>query len=547
MNQEDKIESIKEAFNVSLKNFEVVPTKNSHKAKLIIAIVSTFLILAAATTLLIGYFKLDWFKNEIYKVDANITREVNQANFFAETKKVNTKMALTKDKYEEQTYEVNTDFMVYLKDKTQLGNNDNLYSASLVILKSKMTTKDKEYELPSFDIRDEKQRKEFEANPNGSKYPVGYFTFYENGTIEDIQFPESADEYNIKTLKELIEKVIPKLARNRTEDNSNGLKIKTRTDRKKKTLIEEEKPKQYYTFKGSKFSKSVERDFEDDKLTDIRTKSDIHLQSNPEEGTQTLGANDFYFKTESNIKAYEWGWEYYVNNGNGGGGYAMSASINPSLISIPFKQNKYGDSFKKKPLHTALTKKIRRLGQFGSISAEETFNIGKYDVLGQSVTLQYHVGVSNGNPFNEIIIVSDLGTTTIGNDGITLKGSWNEREAIFTFVFPNFPLISIDACIEGTISWEVKYTGKGTSTVLSAYLNGILTLGLEAKVGWDALVSLSGGVEGEIINASGYATIKNGSVVKHFTINAGKLVLYMDKSVLGNRERVAEKTLYKGW
>ena len=145
MNQEDKIESIKEAFNVSLKNFEIIPTKNSHKSKLIIAIVSTFLILAAATTLLIGYFKLDWFKNEIYKVDANITREVNQANFFAETKKVNTKMALTKDKYEEQTYEVNTDFMVYLKDKTQLGNNDNLYSASLVILKSKMTTKDKEY------------------------------------------------------------------------------------------------------------------------------------------------------------------------------------------------------------------------------------------------------------------------------------------------------------------------------------------------------------------------------------------------------------------
>ena len=137
------------------------------------------------------------------------------------------------------------------------------------------------------------------------------------------------------------------------------MKIKTRTDRKKKTLIEEEKPKQYYTFKGSKFSKSVERDFEDDKLTDIRTKSDIHLQSNPEEGIQTLGAKDFYFKTESDIKAYEWGWDYYVNNGNGGNNYAMSASINPSLISIPFKQNKYGDSFKNKdkPLPTDLVKK----------------------------------------------------------------------------------------------------------------------------------------------------------------------------------------------
>ena len=106
-----------------------------------------------------------------------------------------------------------------------------------------MTTKGEEYELPSFDIKDEKKKKEFEANPNGSKYPIGYFTFYENGTIADVQFPESADEYNTEILKELIEKVIPKLSRNRTDDNTNGLNIKTRTDRKKKTLIEEEIPK----------------------------------------------------------------------------------------------------------------------------------------------------------------------------------------------------------------------------------------------------------------------------------------------------------------
>ena len=243
MNQDDTTESIKETFNVSLENREILPSKNNSKVKLTIAIISTVLILAAATTLLIGYFKFDWFKNEIYKVNANLTREVNQANFFSENKKINTRIALTKDNYEEQTYEVNTDFMIYLKDKTELENKDYLYSASIVILKSKMTTKGEEYELPSFDIKDEKKKKEFEANPNGSKYPIGYFTFYENGTIADVQFPESADEYNIETLKELIEKVIPKLSRNRTDDNTNGLKIKTRTDRKKKTLIEEEKPK----------------------------------------------------------------------------------------------------------------------------------------------------------------------------------------------------------------------------------------------------------------------------------------------------------------
>ena len=52
-------------------------SKNNTKVKLAISIISTILILAAITTLLIGYFKFDLFKSEIYKVDANITREVN--------------------------------------------------------------------------------------------------------------------------------------------------------------------------------------------------------------------------------------------------------------------------------------------------------------------------------------------------------------------------------------------------------------------------------------------------------------------------------------
>ena len=195
--------------------------------------------------------------------------------------------------------------MVFIKDRIKIKENDYLNKAYLNILKSTMITKDEKYDLPSFDIRDENQVKDFESNPNGSKYPIVFFSFYENGTISKIKFPPSTNEYNIQTLKELIEKIIPKLSRNKTEDNDNGLKIKTRTDRKKKTLIEEEKPKKYYSFKGSKFSKTVEREFENNTLTNITTKTDIHLQSSPEEDEQILGPDDFYFYTESNITNYE--------------------------------------------------------------------------------------------------------------------------------------------------------------------------------------------------------------------------------------------------
>ena len=52
----------------SSENKEIPPVKNNTKLKLIISIESTILILAIATTLLIGYFKFDWFKNDYIKL-----------------------------------------------------------------------------------------------------------------------------------------------------------------------------------------------------------------------------------------------------------------------------------------------------------------------------------------------------------------------------------------------------------------------------------------------------------------------------------------------
>jgi hypothetical protein len=414
-----------------------------------------------------------------------------------------------------------------------------------------MTTKDEEYDLPSFNISDENKVKEYEANPDGSKFPFAEFSFYENGTISDVKFPDSTDEYNSQTLNDLIEKVIPKISRNRTEDNNNGLNIKTRTDRKKKTLIEEEKPKQYHSFKGCKFSKSVERDFEDDKLTDIRTKSDIHLQSTPEGDEQTFGASDFYFKSESNIISYESNYYFFWN-------------IKPQIVArLTIDGACFSNCYATKstpvkydaplPPSDGMTpispdshsKHERHLGY--SISADKTFNIGKYNVLGQSVTVKYHVAVKNGKPINEIIISSNLGTTTIGNTGVSLSGKWSKTITIFKFAFPAFPLISLNAKAKGSISWSVSASGSGKSVKLSASLSGKITLGCEVKAGVDFIASLSAGVEGVIVSASGSATIQNNSVTKNFNISAGKLYAYLDRSFIGFKKRLGEVTLFNGW
>ena len=113
----------------------------------------------------------------LYKVNANVRREINQVNYFTENKNINTKIALSKDSFNEQNYEVNTDFMVYLRDKIKIKENDYLYKACLVILKSETTTKDEKYDLPSFNLRDKNKIKEFKSNPNGSKFPITSFSF----------------------------------------------------------------------------------------------------------------------------------------------------------------------------------------------------------------------------------------------------------------------------------------------------------------------------------------------------------------------------------
>ena len=194
------------------------------------------------------------------------------------------------------------------------------------------------------------------------------------------------------------------------------------------------------------------------------------------------------------------------------------------------------------------TDNIRKLDEYNDISAEQTFNIGKYNLLGQNIAIKYHVAILNGNPINEIIIDSDLGKTIIGNTGASLKGTWSKSINIFTFSFPTFPLISLTAKTKGSISWGVSVTGSGSSIKLDASLDGKISLGCEIKAGCDNIASLSAGVEGIIIDASGSAIIQNDIVTKDFNISSyGQLYAYLDEAILGKKERLAEEILFNGW
>ena len=62
------------------------------------------------------------------------------------------------------------------------------------------------------------------------------FKFDNDGIIEEIKLPNNMDKTHVETIIDLIEKVIPKLSRNKNEDMSKGLDIKTTASKNKRKL-----------------------------------------------------------------------------------------------------------------------------------------------------------------------------------------------------------------------------------------------------------------------------------------------------------------------
>ena len=279
-----------------------VPAK-SNKIKYTIAIITGMIMAATVSILLVGHFKFNWFKSETYKIKANISRVTYQANYFSEQKDMIVKASFANGQNEEKKFIISSNFVVVLTDRKELKKGDFLNTAALVILDSQIKTDEEETELTKFSIFDETTIKELEENPNGSKYPIGIFTFYEDGTLEDIKVPDNMDKYNAESIVELIKNVIPKLTRNRTEDISNGLEIKEKKNNKVKTIIENKDLRTYEKLEGTKYSKIVERDIEDDKISNIRVHSTGFFQSEEKENVDVFGLKDFSYDQHSEINS----------------------------------------------------------------------------------------------------------------------------------------------------------------------------------------------------------------------------------------------------
>ena len=542
--------SKEEVLNNDYVENEVIQPKNTKKIKIAIALVASLTIIASVT-LLIGYFKFNWFKSEIYNIDAKISRNAYQANYFSETKTINTRIGFTSGITQDNEQKIYTNFMVMQKDRKELKNNDFLNTATLVILDTKLENKNELKEINSFNIYNEENIKEFESNPDGAKYPMAVFSFYENGTIADILLPNNMDNYNAQTIIELIESVVPKLTRNRTEDISNGLEINTLKRNKKKVFVESISPREIPDFKGSRFVKSIEREIDNEQLTKIKTQANLELKTELEENENSFGLKDFKYETKSEIVSTglkeEKGTAELINKFIEH--YTLIKSQDLLEYLAKNKKDQIIGRYEITEEQIKSDNNLRNLISFDNFNGDATILVTTFNVLNCDIKIQIRYGAKNGEAFGEIIFTANQGKVSFGSNGITASTTiktWKGEVPVFTFDFPPMPIIGLSLIAGGSVKIQGSISSEKEQLELS--ITGSLYAKVEIKAGWDKVASVAAGAKGTIISSSIKGAINlSGDLSTSGSLSAGDITIYVNGKTLGLEVFSYEWKVFDGW
>ena len=542
--------SKEEVLNNDYVENEVIQPKNTKKIKIAIALVASLTIIASAI-LLVGYFKFNWFKSEIYNIDAKISRNAYQANYFSETKTINTRIGFTSGITQDNEQKIYTNFMVMQKDRKELKNNDFLNTATLVILDTKLENKNELKEINSFNIYNEENIKEFESNPDGAKYPMAVFSFYENGTIADILLPNNMDNYNAQTIIELIESVVPKLTRNRTEDISNGLEINTLKRNKKKVFVESISPREIPDFKGSRFVKSIEREIDNEQLTKIKIQANLELKTELEKNENSFGLKDFKYETKSEIVSTGLKEEKetaelinkFIEH------YTLIKSQDLLEYLAKNKKDQIIGRYEITEEQLKSDNNLRNLISFDNFNGDATILVTTFNVLNCDIKIQIRYGAKNGEAFGEIIFTANQGKVSFGSNGITASTTiktWKGEVPVFTFDFPPMPIIGLSLIAGGSVKIQGSISSEKEQLELS--ITGSLYAKVEIKAGWDKVASVAAGAKGTIISSSIKGAINlSGDLSTSGSLSAGDITIYVNGKTLGLEVFSYEWKVFDGW
>jgi hypothetical protein len=118
---------------------------------------------------------------------------------------------------------IKTDFLVMINSKKKLnyfGEIDNLYKASLVILKTGL-----DEEVDELNLLDEKELENIVNNPDKFEYPIAKFSFYENGTLADIYIAKNTNQFYASSMVDIIEEITPRISKKLYNKEQNGVEF----------------------------------------------------------------------------------------------------------------------------------------------------------------------------------------------------------------------------------------------------------------------------------------------------------------------------------
>ena len=512
--------------SIEPKDENPVIIKSKKKKYLIIAgIILGILIILTTIFLLVAHYEFGLFGSEIYKV-AEVKRELDSVEYFTETKTIKTKLAYTSGELEELENKVQTDFAVMLTNK-----EDSLNTANIVILKSKTRMKDKEASLNSFDIFDKTVVKEFEENPDGSKYPIAEFHFFDNGTIYDINLPEEMTKEEAQNMVDLINNVIPKLTRNKTEDDNNGIKIKTTKSRKKQSLMEYENPKEFTdkytntTFKGSKITKEVEREIENETISEINTNTNLYLETQEEKDNKNyfdFGFKNFYYNSSSKITLRQIQKEQkdiinLVKRLSSKLTLIESEQLIQAKILKEIEEEQKNLNQSQSQNETVLDtttineniteEKNLRIRNLDSGDNRESFfgfhwDVIKTNILGQDTSVGYYVELSGGKITNGLFLKFGWSTYKVGNlDGLgknKKKGSQRKDDIPLAKIPLGFLPVKLSIKVGSSLDFGVNL---GLDNI-KVELSGSLFMKAAVEFGIDNVATIEAGIRGDFINVS---------------------------------------------
>ena len=541
-----------EILNNDLIDKEIIQTKSNKKIKIAISIVASLALIATAT-LLIGHFQFNWFKGEIYKVDVNISRKALQANYFSEIKTIESKIGFTNGESEERISLINSNFVVLQTERKEIEKNDFLNTAYLIITDSKVTQGEIKEDLTSFDISDPNKINEFKSNPDGSKYPMAIFSFYENGTLVEVKLPNNMDKYNADSIMELIESVVPRLSRNRTEDISNGLNIKSIKNKSKKTLVEAQTPKEVPEFKGSIYSKVVKRDIEEDTLNSIETQSRLNLESQKEEGEYDFGIKDFKYSKNSQIILTK------VNEKEEK--VELTQELAKHLVFIKSgdlfqtfidkeKENDAQEQVIEEWEEDINSPRLRQLGFASKFNFDKSFDLKSLTFLGKTVSISLRVAVTGGKAICQIVIKCGSAKMTIGNTGVTavISKTYSTGDiTLFSFQFPPVPAVGVKFKAGGEVSYSVKFDSSAQDKLVLT-LGGTIYAKAGVSAGNEKIIGLEGGAKGVLISITlTFKVNSKGSLTKSATFGAGAISVYASGHIVGKEIFNKEYPIFSGW